>query len=105
MSNSKTYDNIGLYIADADTLVEKITRYDAIIASMETALETAVISGHLEEYWLDDGQSRTKVTYRNIDDMTKAISGLEMLRQRCINRLNGRSIALRDARGMRNNCR
>jgi hypothetical protein len=36
-----------------------------------------------------------RLNYRNVGDMTKALAGLEALRQRYINRYNGRSTVLR----------
>ena len=103
MSNSKTYDNCGYYIADASTMVEKITRLDAVITELEGAALTGAGSAHLEEYWFDDGQSKTKVTYRTVESIMKAITAFEQLRQMYINRLNGRATLLRPARGMRYN--
>lgn len=103
MSNSKTYDTCGLYIMDATTIVEKITRIDSVIATLEDAALLGAESAHLETYKLDDGQSKIETTYRTIEDIEKAISAFERIRQRYVNRLNGRKVLLRDARGMRYN--
>jgi len=90
------YENITLYIESATCLKEKIEKYNAII----TALEDAALKGaeiqDVEEYWLDDGQTKIKNVYRDPDQIFKAIYNYEKLRQICLNRLNGRGNRLID---------
>lgn len=89
------YCTITQYIESKCTLSAKIAAYDKLIEKMEMSVLEATTSGHLVQYELDDGQMKCRAQYRSITDMTKALSGLEMLRQRYINRLNGRVTVLR----------
>ena len=89
------YMTISQYIECKSKLIGKIATYDILIEKMESAIAEGAVSGHLVQYELDDGQMKCRAQYRSITDMTKALSGLEMLRQRYINRLNGRVTVLR----------
>ena len=89
------YMTISQYIECKSKLIGKIATYDILIEKMELSIAEGVVSGHLVQYELDDGQMKCRAMYRNIGDMTKALSGLEQLRQRYINRLNGRVTVLR----------
>ena len=53
-----------------------------------------------EEYRMDDGQMEVRTSYKSHSDIEIGIKSLEKLRQRYINRYNGRSVVLRDVRGL-----
>jgi hypothetical protein len=89
------YTTIPQYIESRTTLVEKIAAYDVIISGMQSALLEATVSGHLSEYEMDDGQMKVRARYRNIDEMQRAMTGLEKLRQNFVNKVNGRGSVLR----------
>ncbi len=89
------YYTIPQYIECQTTLLGKIQAYDKIIEGMELAYLEAVTSGHLSEYSMDDGQMKVRAIYRSITDMNMAIQGLEQIRQRYINRYNGRVRVMR----------
>jgi len=84
------YLSISQYIESAQSLKDKITAIDNLISAMELKLLDTVGSANYAEYQLDDGQMKVKTAYRSPKDVTDGILGLEQLRQRYINRLNGR---------------
>lgn len=92
------YMTISQYIESKTTLQAKIAAYDKLIEGMEAALLEATVSGHLVQTEVDDAFMKVRLQFRSIGDMTKALAGLEMLRQRYINRLNGRCTVLRGGR-------
>jgi len=56
----------------------------------------------IEEYTLDDGQSKISTKYRDIASVIKAIGDYEKLRQMYINRINGRIVRLIPANSITN---
>lgn len=89
------------YLESATSVKEKIAKLDLIIAAMYEAAERAAASGEIEEYLIDDGQSKIKNIYRDIGSIANAIVGYEKLRQMYYNRLTGRKVTLRD---LNSNC-
>ena len=89
------YLTVSQYVEAKSKLIGKIATYDLLIEGMEASILEATVSGHLVQYELDDGFMKVRSQYRSISDMTKALAGLEMLRQRYINRHNGRVTVLR----------
>ena len=96
------YDSAAIFIQKATTLRDKIIKIDAIIVALEdTALKSAV-KDHIEEYWLDDGQSKIKTVYKGTDAVLESIKSFEKLRQMYVNRLNGRQVRLVDGKSLMN---
>ena len=89
------YLTITQYIESKSKLIGKIATYDLLIEGLEASILEATLSGHLVQYELDDGFMKVRSQFRSISDMTKALAGLETLRQRYINRYNGRCTVLR----------
>ena len=89
------YMTISQYIESKSKLIGKIATYDILIESMENAILEGTVSGHLVQYELDDSFMKCRAQYRSIADMTVALRGLETMRQRYINRFNGRCTVLR----------
>ena len=94
------YDCISAYIEDAADLEAKVARYEAVIEGLGSAALKAAESAHLDEYMLDDGQSKLKTVYRSPAAIASAIDVYERLKQRCVNQLNGRIVNLRNARNL-----
>ena len=92
------YLTISQYIESKSKLIGKIATYDLLIEGMEESILKATVSGHLVQYEMDDGFMKVRSQFRSISDMTKALAGLEMLRQRFINRYNGRVTVLKGGR-------
>ena len=97
-----SYTTISAYIGNKSTDLEKIKAVQSLIDSFEERL-IDVIAGEgsvTEEYRLDDGQMSVRTRYRSVSELEIGISNLEKMKQRYINRYNGRSISLRDVRGL-----
>lgn len=86
---------ISQYIECKSTLLEKIKAIDAVISAMELKLLDVTESTALDEYQLDDGQMKVRTKYRSVADVMAGITGLEQLKQRYVNRYNGRRIVVR----------
>ena len=84
------YDSAYIYIQGASKLCDKIVRIDAIIDALEDVSLKAAATDNIEEYWLDDGQSKIRTMYKGADDVAKSIHQYEKIRTRYVNRLNGR---------------
>lgn len=92
------YDSADIYISSATTLREKITRIDAIITALEDTALVAAGKGDVTEYSLDDGQTKIRTVYRDAASIAVAIANFEQIKQRYVNRLNGRHIRLVDSK-------
>lgn len=92
------YDSADLYIECATDLRAKIARINAIITALENAAVKGAATGHLSEYNLDDGQTKIRTAYRNMEEVMQAIKSFEQIRQMYINRLNGRHVRLVDSK-------
>lgn len=86
---------ISEYVQSATDLVGKIAKINSLIEALELSLIDAVGSGNYSEYQMDDGQMKVRTSYRSPSDVTAGINELEKLKQRYINRLNGRRTVLR----------
>ena len=86
---------ISQYIDSATTLRDRITKIDALILTLEAVLVDSVGSANYSEYQMDDGQMKVRASYRSPADVTAGINELEKLKQRYINKLNGRVRVLR----------
>jgi hypothetical protein len=92
------YLTISQYVESKSKLIGKIATYDLLIEGMEASILEATVSGHLVQYEMDDGFMKVRSQFRSISDMTKALAGLETMRQRYINRYNGSVTVLRGGR-------
>lgn len=60
---------------DGSFLQDRITKTKALIEALEDA-ELALMSGEIQSYTLDTGQSRQTVTYKNPTEIRKYIDSL-----------------------------
>jgi hypothetical protein len=94
------------YIESASSLQEKIAKIDALINVMFTTATTAATGDNIGEYYLDDGQTIVRTTYRGVDAVTRSIKELQKLRdflQATLNRnVNGSVIRLVDSSNLKN---
>lgn len=86
------------YIATATETAEKIVKINAVIAALEETMLKAATSDHITEYSLDNGQTKIKTVYRGIAAIQKSLDGLEIVKQRYINSLQGRVFRLVDGK-------
>ena len=96
-----TFDTCGLYIESCATIEAKIVAIDAIISALELQALTSAGSDGVSEYQLNDGQTIIKQIYRGSASISKAINDYETIRQRYINRLNGRVFRAVDSKNFR----
>lgn len=83
------------YIECKTTIRDKITAINVLIDKFEMKLLEVGDSVAYDEYQMNDGQMTVKTKYRSSNDVLKAINGLEQLKNRYINKLNGRVTVLR----------
>ena len=95
------YDSAAIYIQSSNDLCDKIAKIDAIIAALETTALSSAANDNIEEYWLDDGQSKIKTKYKGTDEIFKSIISFEKMRQIYVNRLNGFVVRMVDSRSLR----
>ena len=89
------YDSEFDYIESKSDARSKITAIDAIISALLTSAAKAALSEDVQEYWLDDGQTKIKTVRRSVASITKSISELRKLKQTYMAQINGRIISLR----------
>ena len=92
------FTNATLYVESFASLKEKVDALDRVIDLLITSAEDNTGSAHLDEYQLDDGQTKIKAVYRTTADLATAIFDFESLKQIYLNRMNGRVMKGRDAR-------
>lgn len=95
------FDSIADYLGTCSGDMARANALDKIIDQMLATAATAAESGHLDEYWYDDGHIKIRMKYRNIKDVFDSIRGLEQLKQIYINRATGRVTTLMDAKNFR----
>ena len=88
----REYTREGLYIESKKSIRAKITAVQAIINALITAATDSAGTGGIDEYQLDDGQTKIRQTYRSVEDIWKAINGFEKQKQYYINQLDGRQM-------------
>lgn len=86
------YESTVHYLRSCSGLRAKIAAIDAVMAALEDAELTAATSGHVKEYWLNDGQTQIKEVYRSGAEISVAIDALEKRRNRYLQQLNKSSI-------------
>jgi multidrug efflux pump subunit AcrA (membrane-fusion protein) len=96
------FDNCGLYVQSATTLQAKIASIDAIIDALEAQALNAAATQNLTEYQLNDGQTIIRQTYRGAQGIANAINQFEAIKQRYVNRLNGRVYRAMDSKNFPN---
>lgn len=92
------YGSITLYVADQQTVVDKIAALDKIEMQLLNSMLDASMGAPVNTsmYELDDGQVRIKVAYRSVMEIENALNGIQRTKNYYINQLNGRTVVLRD---------
>lgn len=85
------YNRASVYLATKTSDKAKITAIDAIINTLLASAADAASNEGIEEYWLDDGQTKIKTVYRDSESIYKGIVAFQRLRQIYVNRVNGRT--------------
>jgi uncharacterized protein (UPF0335 family) len=90
-----------IYIESADSMIERVERLEQIIEALEIRALAVVGDADVEEYQIDDGQVKIRTLYKSSESIAKAIMAYEKLRNKLLNKLNGRNMALRPWQGIR----
>lgn len=90
------YDNPADYIKAAPDVSARITRLTAVIEALELCSLNAASNGEISNYSFNDGQSDIKTSYRSLTEISNSIVMFEQIRERLINRSQGRATILRD---------
>lgn len=88
------YDSAKIYIQSCKTAKEKIVALEAIIDALLLSALDAASSAGIDEYSLDDGQTKIKTKYRSVTAIKEAIDGFTTLKNMYISQINGRHIRL-----------
>ena len=90
------------YLIDSTGLKERYDRICQIITALETQQLSAVSNSDVEEYTLDDGQTKIKTVYRSPDKLAKAIEDYTRIKNKILQELTGTAVVrLGDARSIR----
>lgn len=76
---------------------EKIAALNAIIDTLFGAMAKAATTGNMEEYRLDDGQTKISVKYKDLASIAASHDALIKTKQYYINAKNGRRNQLVDS--------
>lgn len=94
------YETCKIFIQSRTTLEGKIAAIDAILEALEASALTQAGADNIQEYSLNDGQTIIKTIYKGAVGIASAIDDFERIRQRYVNRLNGRMVRLVDGHNM-----
>lgn len=103
------YETISLYVETAKSLEAKIAKLDEVILMLYDTMIKAATNDNIEEYTLDNGQTKIHTKYKSTAQVEASINALERQKQLLINRLNrnttGSIVRLVDSRNLpgRNN--
>lgn len=89
-----------LYIESATGLTERLARIEQIIEALELRQIAVIGNSDVEEYQLNDGQVNIRTIYRSAESIAAAIEAYEKLKQKLLNKLNGRQMVLRPWQGL-----
>ncbi len=92
------------YIESCSTLDARIAAIDAIISKLLVTASKAAESGHMDEYWFDDGHVKIRTKYRDVAHVEASIASFQRLRDLYANRKNGRIVRLMDSSNFTGRC-
>lgn len=89
------FDSALHYCESATNLNDQLVKIDQIINGLLDLQITVIDKGDIEEYFLDDGQTKIRNRYRSSAQISEAIDAWNKRKQILINQLNGRNMRLR----------
>lgn len=98
------FESAAAYLETCTSIDAKIAAIDVIISKLLTSAATAAESGHLDEYWFDDGHVKIRSKYRNVTEMSRSITGFQQLRTMYVNQKTGRIVRLKDVSNFIGRC-
>lgn len=98
------FESASAFMESCKTLNERIAAIDSIISQLFLSAAKAAESGHLDEYWFDDGHIKIRNKYRNVKEMESSITSFQRLRELYVNRKMGRMVRLMDSSNFTGRC-
>jgi hypothetical protein len=95
------YNAASEYIRTGTNNKEKIDKIEIVIEALELVMLEAADKDNIEEYELNDGQTKIRTVYRGVQSVMAAIMALEKLKMYYINRTVGRQVRLVDEKNFR----
>lgn len=86
------------FIRCSTDTTDKIARIDAIIEALEDSMLAGALKANIEEYSLDDGQTKIKTVFRDVKSIEGAITALTRRKNRLINNCVGYRYGLQDGK-------
>lgn len=87
---------------DATTIDAGLAAIEAIIATLLAAMAKAAVTSNMQEYGLDDGQTKIKVIYKDLEAMQASFFALQRMKQYYVNARNGRVFRGMDSKNFPN---
>ena len=94
------YDTEQLFLESATDLKAQITQVDLVISGLISAAIAATSDQDLEEYSLDDGQTKIKIRSRTPAQLSVAVMQWKVIKQMLVNQVNGRAVRLMDSKSV-----
>jgi hypothetical protein len=97
----------GIYFTSTRKYIESFTTVRDRIAAIDRAIDALILlcadteiieKQYIDEYSLDDGQTKIRAKYRNIESIQASIEALYKVRNLLVNRRTGRHFRLVDGR-------
>lgn len=95
------FNSAAEYIECATSIKDKIARIDAIINALLTTALKAVETGNIQQYSLDNGQTKINTAYRNPKEVLESIEGFERIKTLYSNKLTPKIVRLVDSKNFR----
>ena len=94
------FTQLSTYIESKSSLLAKIQAVDNLITALSNTQLDSMGNADKAEYFLDDGQSKIIVKYRDIMSIEKTVTLLENRKQKYITQLNGRVYSSIDTKNL-----
>ncbi len=88
----REYTRAGLYLDTKSSITDKIKAVQSIIDALLVAAADSTSKTGIEEYTLDDGQTKIRQTYKSTEDIWKGIKAFETLKNYYISQRDGREM-------------
>lgn len=83
-------------MATREELIARIERLKTTRDDLENLYEKMALTGMVQEYKMNDGQTITQMIYKTPTELESAINGIQKLINKKYHYLNGREVILRD---------
>lgn len=101
MAEPQFYNSPRAYIQSSSDVADKICRLDSLITALEDAAIAAAGGSDVQEYSLDDGQTKIREVYRSFSELEAGITAFIRLKNYYVNKYNGRITQLKDQNSLR----